>query len=146
MVYRIGLPVIPNIIRPGGSMNRKITDLFKGTKVKVIEQGIYPDTGNKYCRISINGRNISTRFNSFVNVRCKGGYTDYQRDRFVIASDDYMKDNTIQVFGNTFQIEERAIQKGEKRGQKYLAIIFNGSKIGYFINEKQRCCFNNVCI
>ena len=127
-------------------MNRRIVDLFKGVSVKVVEEGLYPDTGNKYHRISINGKKISTRFNSFVNVRSTTGYTPYQRNKFVVASDGFMKDNTIQVFGNTFQIEERPIMKGENKGKKYLAILFNGKKVGYFINEKQRACFNNVCI
>lgn len=123
-------------------MNRRITDLFKGAVVKVVEEGIYQDTGNKYRSITINGKKISTRFNSFVNVRCKGGYTDFQRDKLVLASDDFMKDNTIQVYGNTFQIEERI----SRAGDKYLAILKDGKKVGYFINEKQRACFNNVCI
>lgn len=123
-------------------MNRKITDLFKGAVVKVVSNGQYADTGNRYCEISINGKKISTRFNSFVNVRCKGGYTDFQRNKLVLASDDFMKDNTIQVYGNTFQIEERISRVGDK----YLAILKDGKKVGYFINEKQRACFNNVCI
>lgn len=123
-------------------MNIKITDLFKRAVVKVVEEGIYKDTGNKYRSITINGKKIRTRFNSFVNVKCKGGYTDFQRDKLVLASDDFMKDNTIQVYGNTFQIEERT----SRAGDKYLAILKDGKKVGYFINEKQRACFNNVCI
>ena len=123
-------------------MNRRIKDLFVGATVKVLEEGIYPDTGNKYRKISINGKNISKRFNSFVNVKAKGGYTDYMRDRLVVASDGFAKDNTIQVFGTSFDIEERVSRKNEK----YLAILKDGQKVGYFINEKQRATFNNVCL
>lgn len=123
-------------------MNRRIKDLFVGATVKVLEEGIYPDTGNKYRKISINGKNISKRFNSFVNVKAKGGYTDYMRDRLVVASDGFAKDNTIQVFGIPFQVEERVSRKNEK----YLAILKDGQKVGYFINEKQRATFNNVCL
>ena len=123
-------------------MNKRIQDLFKGVAVKVVEEGIYQDTGNKYRSITINGKKISTRFNAFVDARCKGGYTDFQRDKLVLASDDFMKDNTIQVYGSTFKIEERI----SRAGDKYLAILKDGKKVGYFINEKQRACFNNVCI
>lgn len=123
-------------------MNRRIKDLFVGATVKVLEEGIYPDTGNKYRKISINGKNISKRFNSFANVRCKGGYTDYMRDRLVVASDGFRQGNTVQVFGTSFDIEERISRKKEK----YLAILKDGQKVGYFINEKQRATFNNVCL
>lgn len=123
-------------------MNKRIQDLFKGVAVKVVEEGIYQDTGNKYRSITINGKKISTRFNAFVDARCKGGYTDFKRDKLVLASDDFMKNGTIQVYGNTFQIEERI----SKAGDKYLAILKDGKKVGYFVNSKQRACFNNVCI
>ena len=120
----------------------RLKDLFKGAKVVVVEEGIYPDTGNKYRSISINGKKYSKRFNSFVNARCANGYTDYKRDRIVLASDGFMKDNTIQVFGIPFQVEERISRKKEK----YLAILHNGKKVGYFINNKQSATFNKICL
>lgn len=120
----------------------RVKDLFKGAKVVVVEEGTYTDTGNKYRSISINGKKYSKRFNSFVNPRCANGYTDYKRDKIVLASDGFMKDNTIQVFGIPFQVEERVSRKKEK----YLAILLNGRKIGYFINNKQRATFNKVCL
>lgn len=123
-------------------MNRRIKDLFKGAVVKVLEEGVYSDTGNKYRSVSINGKKYSKRFNSFVNARCANGYTDYMRDRLVVASDGFRQGNTIQVFGTSFDIEERISRKGEK----YLAILKDGQKVGYFINEKQRATFNNVCL
>lgn len=123
-------------------MNRRLKDLFKGAVVKVVSSGVYQDSGNKYCEVSINGKKLGQRFNSFINVRCKGGYSDFQRQRLVLASDDYMKDSSIQVYGVKFDLEERVSRKKEK----YLAIMFNGKKVGYFINNKQRACFNNVCL
>lgn len=123
-------------------MNRRLKDLFKGAVVKVVSSGVYQDSGNKYCEVSINGKKLGQRFNSFINVRCKGGYSDFQRQRLVLASDDYMKDSSIQVYGVKFDLEERVSRKNEK----YLAIMFNGKKVGYFINNKQRACFNNVCL
>lgn len=123
-------------------MNRRLKDLFKGAVVKVVSSGVYQDSGNKYCEVSINGKKLGQRFNSFINVRCKGGYSDFQRQRLVLAADDYMKDSSIQVYGVKFDLEERVSRKNEK----YLAIMFNGKKVGYFINNKQRACFNNVCL
>ena len=120
----------------------KLKDLFKGAKVVVVEEGVYPDTGNKYRSVSINGKKYSKRFNSFVNARCANGYTDYKRDRIVLASDGFMKDNTIQVYGTTFEVEERT----SKANEKYIAILFNGKKIGYFVNNKQRATFNKICL
>lgn len=120
----------------------RVKDLFKGAKVVVVEEGTYTDTGNKYRSISINGKKYNKRFNSFVNPRCKNGFTDYKRDKIVVASDGFAKDNTIQVFGIPFQVEERISRKKEK----YLAILHNGKKVGYFVNNKQRATFNKVCL
>lgn len=123
-------------------MNRRLKDLFQGAKVVKVAEGVYTDSGNKYCEVSINGKKLPQRLNSFVNPRCKTGYTDYQRDKLVVASDGFKEGNTIKVFGIAFDIEERISRKNEK----YLAIMKDGKKIGYFINNKQRACFNNVCL
>lgn len=120
-------------------MFRKLKDLFVGAEVKVVSTGEYKDSGNKYVEITINGRKAPQRLNSFKDGET---YSDYRRKKFVIASDGFRKGNTIQVCGCIFNIEERISQAKEK----YLAILFQGRKVGYFINAKQRCTFNNVCL
>lgn len=124
-------------------MNRRLKDVFEGAKVIVVNKGQYSDTGNKYCEVVINGHKVGQRFNSYVDARCKGGYTDYFRTRLVVASDNFANGNKIQVYGIEFDLQERV----SKAGEKYLAILNKqGKKIGYYINQKQRCTFNNICI
>lgn len=120
-------------------MFRKLKDVFVGAEVKVVSTGEYQDSGNRYCEVTINGRKAPQRLNSFKDG---DNYSDFRRKKFVIASDGFMKNNTIQVCGVSFAIEERISQAKEK----YLAILYRGKKIGYFINNKQRATFNNVCL
>ena len=120
-------------------MFRRLKDLFKGVEVKVVSTGEYKDSGNRYAEITINGRKAPQRLNAFKDGEA---YSDYRRKKFVIASDGFMKNNTIQVCGCVFNIEERT----SKANEKYLAILFQGRKVGYFINAKQRCTFNYVCL
>ena len=127
-------------------MNRRLKDVLKGTVVKVVETGIYQDTGNRYCKVSVNGHKINHRFNAFVNPVCKGGFTDYQTKKLVVAADDYAKDGIIHIYGVPFNVEERESKSEKAKNKRYLAILFNGKKIGICLNYKQTCILNNICI
>ena len=127
-------------------MNKRLKDVLRGAAVRVVEEGVYKDTGNKYCKVSINGKKLSHRFNSFVNPRCKGGYTDFQTKKLVIASDGFVKDNTIHIYGVPFTVEERESKSKTAKNKKYYAILLNGKKIGICLDYKQLCILNNICI
>lgn len=127
-------------------MNKKLRDVLKGAVIKVVEEGVYKDTGNKYCKVSINGKKLSHRFNAFVNPMCKGGYTDFQTKKLIVASDDFVKDNTIRIYGIPFKVELRESKSAQAKNKKYHAILLNGKKIGIFLNNKQMCLINNICI
>lgn len=127
-------------------MNKRLKDVLRGAVVRVVEEGVYQDTGNKFCKVSVNGKKLSHRFNAFVNPRCKGGYTDFQTKKLVIASDDYAKNGIIHIYGVPFKVEERESKSKTAKNKKYYAILLNGKKIGIFLNSKQMCLINNICI
>lgn len=126
-------------------MNKRLKDVL-GDVVKIVEKGVYQDTGNRYCKISINGKKINHRFNSFVNPTIAGGYTDFQTKRFEVASDNYVKNNTIQICGIKFDVVEAISNNPKAKDKKYYAILKNGKKVGCFYNSQQKCVFYNVCI
>ena len=120
-------------------MNIRLKDLFKGSTIEVVGQGEYKNTGNKYIEVTINGKSLPDRLNAF---KRENGYSDFQRDRIVVASDGYMKDGCVQIYGIKFALEVRT----SKANEKYLAILHNNKKVGYYIDYKQRATFNNVCL
>lgn len=127
-------------------MNRKLSNVLKGAVIKVVEKGIYSDTGNRFCKISINGKKLNHRFNSFVNPTCNSGFTDFQTKKLVVAADDYVKNGTIHIYGIPFTVEERQSQSKTAKNKKYHAILLNGKKIGICLDYKQLCILNNICI